>query len=279
MSKSEHVARILDFEAANQATVLQPLISELRGRVSSRLAQGAQDSIVRRVRTPDPCKTYYSARLYLNDLDEPEWSVFTGCMGNKSRQPAIEMRDISEVVPKIVLSNCRQLGEKCNVVATEDHLADFYLVGGNALIESDLARHMLQFLLKPIACRPAGTFGYLSAARLPHSAFQPAPNRKLRGWVMERDWYKCRICGRSPRDYIDLELHVHHIRPWKNGGATVEDNLITLCQTCHGGLEPHFKHALFDLIGANQHIKSRERRLAEVGRYEEWAMSSATSRH
>jgi len=65
--------------------------------------------------------------------------------------------------------------------------------------------------------------------------------------IVQRDLYRCRICGRRPADYVDLELHVHHIRPFARDGLTIEENLITLCHTCHAGLDPHFRPQLFDL--------------------------------
>jgi hypothetical protein len=43
-------------------------------------------------------------------------------------------------------------------------------------------------------------------------------------------------------------LHVHHIKPWGEGGLTEEENLITLCHTCHIGLEPHYEEKLYSLI-------------------------------
>jgi HNH endonuclease len=33
-------------------------------------------------------------------------------------------------------------------------------------------------------------------------------------------------------------------RPWQYGGLTERDNLITLCQTCHEGLDPHYEPSL-----------------------------------
>ena len=36
--------------------------------------------------------------------------------------------------------------------------------------------------------------------------------------------------------------------PWGQGGITEEENLVTLCGTCHDGLEPHFETQLFDLL-------------------------------
>jgi hypothetical protein len=66
--------------------------------------------------------------------------------------------------------------------------------------------------------------------------------------VLHRDGRRCRICGRNPDDNVDIVLHVHHIRPWALGGATEVSNLITLCHTCHGGLEPHFDPNLYEYV-------------------------------
>ncbi|QPI71951.1 HNH endonuclease [Sphingobium sp. Cam5-1] len=40
----------------------------------------------------------------------------------------------------------------------------------------------------------------------------------------------------------------HHIRPSATGGATEMPNLMTLCQSCHAGLDPHFDRSSFDYV-------------------------------
>lgn len=77
---------------------------------------------------------------------------------------------------------------------------------------------------------------------------QRAPSRKARMDVLKRDRFRCKACGRSPHNNTDIELHVHHIIPWGGGGLTETDNLITLCMTCHDGLDPHYEPRLFELI-------------------------------
>lgn len=65
--------------------------------------------------------------------------------------------------------------------------------------------------------------------------FNPSGSKKkcLYSWtacrnlVLERDGYKCRICG------SDKGLEVHHILPRKLGGTDHPENLITLCRKCH----------------------------------------------
>jgi hypothetical protein len=75
--------------------------------------------------------------------------------------------------------------------------------------------------------------------------------------IFKRDNFRCRLCGRRADDHVDVELHVHHIRPWADGGVTYLDNLITLCHTCHKGLEPHGDLSLFDLLGVGLSDQTR----------------------
>ena len=60
-------------------------------------------------------------------------------------------------------------------------------------------------------------------------------NYKLRFKVMQRDNFKCCICGNSPAKNPDIELHIDHVVPWSKGGETVVDNLQTLCSICNLG--------------------------------------------
>lgn len=57
--------------------------------------------------------------------------------------------------------------------------------------------------------------------------------KKLRYEILERDHYKCVICGRSAEDGVIL--HVDHIIPVSKGGLTVPENLRTLCADCNLG--------------------------------------------
>lgn len=59
--------------------------------------------------------------------------------------------------------------------------------------------------------------------------------------ALERDEYRCRICGQSPmisesKDGVErlrVEVEVHHIVPRIANGSDSTKNLITLCKTCH----------------------------------------------
>lgn len=60
-------------------------------------------------------------------------------------------------------------------------------------------------------------------------------NYRLRFKVMQRDNFKCCLCGKSPAKDPSVELHIDHIFPWSKGGETVIDNLQTLCSVCNLG--------------------------------------------
>ncbi len=65
---------------------------------------------------------------------------------------------------------------------------------------------------------------------------------------LDRDRNCCRKCGATPELNKWVDLHLHHIKPFSNKGATHEDNLITLCQICHRELKPHWDESLFDIL-------------------------------
>ncbi|MBL7176659.1 MAG: HNH endonuclease [Desulfobacteraceae bacterium] len=89
--------------------------------------------------------------------------------------------------------------------------------------------------------------------------------------VLRRDDYRCKICGRRSMDYVDVELNVHHVRPWSMGGLTKGNNLITLCRTCHKGLDPHCDYKLYELIDSTIEIPDgksmREELIEGIKRY------------
>jgi hypothetical protein len=60
-------------------------------------------------------------------------------------------------------------------------------------------------------------------------------NLRMRFMVMQRDNFKCCICGASPAKDPSVELHIDHIIPWSKGGETTIDNLQTLCSKCNLG--------------------------------------------
>jgi NAD-dependent dihydropyrimidine dehydrogenase PreA subunit len=48
--------------------------------------------------------------------------------------------------------------------------------------------------------------------------------------ILERDGFKCKICGRFPPEVV---LHIDHWTPKARGGLDIYENLITLCGECN----------------------------------------------
>lgn len=65
--------------------------------------------------------------------------------------------------------------------------------------------------------------------------------QETREIVLDRDNWKCVICGES---YRKDELDVHHLVPRSFGGSDEPSNLITLCDGCHGAYHPNLQVSL-----------------------------------
>lgn len=58
---------------------------------------------------------------------------------------------------------------------------------------------------------------------------------QLRMFILARDNFACKYCGRSPMTEKDVVLQVDHKIPRKHGGLDDIDNLITSCRECNIG--------------------------------------------
>jgi len=56
-------------------------------------------------------------------------------------------------------------------------------------------------------------------------------SQELKNQILERDNYKCVICGRTAKE--GYELHIDHILPKDKGGKATLDNGQTLCSICN----------------------------------------------
>jgi len=70
--------------------------------------------------------------------------------------------------------------------------------------------------------------------RIPTERVRQIP-LKLRLKILQRDNFKCVLCGRSPALNPGTALQLDHIQPFSKGGKTALDNLRTLCQECNLG--------------------------------------------
>lgn len=51
---------------------------------------------------------------------------------------------------------------------------------------------------------------------------------RVREYVLERDEYTCRYCGRT-----ESPFHLDHVYPVSKGGETTANNLVTACEVCN----------------------------------------------
>lgn len=192
---------------------------------------------------------YYALTL-LGDSEGRTWTSGQTCWaGFADEDSRIEIRTLSLVKADVMAENWEYLHQPFLVVNTDKDYYRWFLCGGHALITQSMIESHIPWELEPRECvQERFLEGFTPLSQLPKGAFNRAPTPKLRMKVLKRDGYKCKICGRRPADYVDVELHVHHIRPYGKRGVTTEKNLVALCQTCHNGLDPHFELSLYSLI-------------------------------
>jgi len=79
----------------------------------------------------------------------------------------------------------------------------------------------------------------------------------LRENILKRDNHTCQICNSS-----DKKLEVHHIIPKRMGGRDIENNLVSVCKSCHKKIEIKRPRKLLNrinkLFGFSGSINSKE---------------------
>ncbi|MBB6078001.1 HNH endonuclease [Streptomyces paradoxus] len=205
------------------------------------------------MKTFEPEGDYYALTLGANRRGRPFWGAQTHWVGFSERNPRWEVRAASLVNPAGVAEAWSVMGRDWVAVHDEASLALYLRLGGNALVAKQVAEDHLADVIAPSECMHDGSievggFGYLGTEHLPDDAVERrAPSKKLWMQVIKRDGFRCVVCGRRPSDYTDIELHVHHLVPWRMAGPTAEENLVTLCSTCHKGLAPDYEPTLREL--------------------------------
>lgn len=191
---------------------------------------------------------YYALDLTASPDGRILWGGQTEFVGFTESKPLREIRRPHLVYGQRMLDRWRKLGMPGLAVYDQPGLSLFLHLGGNAVIEKRLAKRWLADVLRPQEVAPAGALGFRSLASVDPSALKHAPTQKHRMRILKRDRYRCRICGRKPDEDVDIELNVHHFQPWELGGLTVDWNLLTLCRTCHKGLDPHYERDLINIF-------------------------------
>lgn len=94
------------------------------------------------------------------------------------------------------------------------------------------------FVERANSAEPASSEPAPFAREASSAASSPAPRSislSLRYKVLQRDHFRCVLCGASPALQLGTILHVDHIIPWSRGGQNVLANLRTLCAPCNLG--------------------------------------------
>jgi len=222
-----------------------------------------KEEIVKELKTIDPDNEYYAITFLGSCEGKIGYGVQTHWIGWVDDKPGREIREASIVNAEYMAKLWLEIGEDYLVVNSPKGLLFFFRFGGNALVNKELAEKHLGYVLAPKETAYDGSFGFKGISNMPDYVFKRAPRPKHRMRILKRDKYRCRLCGRSPDNHTDIELHVHHIRPWSRGGLTENDNLITLCDTCHDGLDPHEEHSLFSVLFPEKWNSDKEARSKE----------------
>lgn len=176
---------------------------------------------------------------------QTEWT------GWSDGSPPRELRKLSFVPPDEWREGLQRIRELPITVKDSESCLVWYLLGGEAIVESEFATRKFPELLAPKEYgRIAGRLGWIATSGLPKSALSHAPTPKVRAKVLVRDKGRCRLCGRSPEQDTHAFLEAHHGVPWGDfqSGLTVEENLFTLCNTCHRGVTRHLEVELISVI-------------------------------
>jgi hypothetical protein len=195
----------------------------------------------------EPNAHYYALTLTADEDNRIMWSCQSSCVGEGTKV-MWELRGPCLVHPGKMLTLWQRIGQPGIVVGDRETFGIFLRVGGHAIVEQSLVQQLIPHVLEPVESVPGPVLGLRPLNAVPKASLDRAPSKKLRMDVLRRDRFRCRVCGRRHADEVDIVLHVHHIRPYGMGGLTEMDNLITLCHTCHMGLDPHFELGLYSLV-------------------------------
>ena len=194
-----------------------------------------------------PDTEYFAATLHKSDSG---WTLafftrWTGFPDDGGLDEGIELRKAVPVEPENYSQVWKLQDQGWIAVNGLDGLLVFMAIGGNAFIAEDIARERFKQDLEPHAVTRSGGGGFWSFNPNSREVRMHRPTPKQRQRILGRDGRRCQICGRKPSAEKDIDLHVHHIKPFSQGGLTIDENLITLCRQCHQGLIPHYQPELF----------------------------------
>lgn len=191
-----------------------------------------------------PEATYFVVSLSANEKHQVQISTKTIWIGRTNGSPSRDLRTAGSVIPQNMLELWQEVEMPGVIVNCYEDLRIFLCMGGNAIVEESIARKHFSSIFDETEFVQTGLSTSTCIDNVDPSTLRRAPTPKLRMKILNRDSFRCRVCGRRAEDNTDIELHVHHFIPFAIGGLTEDYNLMTLCHTCHNGLDPHFEMSL-----------------------------------
>lgn len=182
-----------------------------------------------------------NAKYFEFEFEGESWSYKTLYCRHTETKPRRELRQARYVNPEESLWIANKIGKKCYVVNTLNNWIAITVRGGKAVVNATMLENDFPFIYKEILT-PQEVFeslwGFHDIASN-NVQRNKAPSKKLKEQVLKRDEYQCVLCKASPKENPYVQLHIHHIMPWSQGGATCKENLLTICWLCHKNLKPH----------------------------------------
>ena len=182
-------------------------------------------------------------------VDDDDWivevlSAFAGYPDDDAPAKGVERRSARFANLGDMPGFWKEADQGWIVVHNTQQLGVFSHMRGNALMARDFTLQHFPFWVEPESFAHLGALGFTPYDPDSREATKRRPLRRQRQRVLERDGHRCQKPGCETPEDEQVDLQLHHIRPVKDGGLTVDDNLITLCSTCHDNLEPHFNQEL-----------------------------------
>ena len=194
-----------------------------------------------------PEYTYFAAALLGSDTG---WNLafdtcFAGFPEGTGPNKGVELREPVPIDPDRMTRLWDDVGQGWVVVNERAQLIWLFRFGGNALIAEEVAREHLAKFVEPIEVVSNGAVGFRRFDPAAREVTQRRPRPRQRARILQRDGHRCQVCQGQPSNDGDIQLELHHIRPFSMGGLTIDENLITVCHECHVGFDPHHQPGLF----------------------------------
>lgn len=220
---------------------------------------------------------YFTITLLADEAGNLQWGVQTLWCGYTETSPRREIRKGRLYRGEAQRGFYLEFGEPALLVNDEKDLSIWLSFGGHGVVlESIGLEHFPDLVGARVSAQDSGGLGFRHIDGLAAGKLQHAPSKKLRMEVLNRDGRRCLICGRSAAFYVDVELHVRHAVPWGHGGLTEIENLITLCKTCHDGLDPHYDLPLAGLL-REKYPSPKPKYLDDISNYQRWVNARGNS--